>query len=143
MSYWRTCICCGKTFSNRLSGKPDSKTCSRSCEDSMKPPSTNPRRRPNTYHSRRQEKRSAQQGGGRQVIASGALPGRKGDVVLDNWMLECKTTSTTSYRFTKSEWQSHCIDASLSGRKPAFEISLDGEELIVISREEFFNLIQE
>ena len=143
MSYWRTCICCGKTFSNRLSGGAGFKTCSKTCEAAMKPTTSNPRRKANTYHSRRQEKRSAQQGGGRQVIASGALPGRKGDVVLRDWMLECKTTSTLSYRFTKHEWQSHCIDASLAGRKPAFEISLDGEELIVISREEFFNLIQE
>ena len=109
----------------------------------MKASSPNPRKKPNTYHSRRQEKKSAIDGKGRQVIASGALPGRKGDVSLDEWLLECKTTQSSSYRFTKVGWQDHCIDASLTGRKPAFEINLDGEGLIVISREEFFNLIKE
>ena len=143
MSYWRTCACCGKTYSNRLSGAKGYRTCSVTCEKALGVPKDNRRTKPTTHRSRRQEKRSAKDGGGRQVLASGALPGRPGDVLLKEWMLECKTTTTLSYRFTKHEWQKHCIDSSLVGRKPAFEISLDGEELIVISREEFFNLIQE
>jgi hypothetical protein len=143
MSYWRTCASCGKTYSNRLSGAKGYVTCSFTCEKELRPTKANTRSKPTTYNSRRQEKRSAKDGGGRQVLASGALPGRPGDVLLKDWMLECKTTATMSYRFTKHGWQSHCIDASLAGRKPAFEISLDGEELIVISRDEFFNLIQE
>ncbi len=77
-----------------------------------------------------------------QVIASGALPGRKGDVRLDEWLVECKTTGSQSYRFKKTEWQQHSIDASLTGRKPMFEIDLDGEELVVLTRDEFFRLIK-
>ena len=115
--------------------------CSGACAKNLKSGPVQ-RFRPTTYRSRRQEKKTAKDGGGMQVIASGALPGRKGDVRLEDWLVECKTTKSQSYRFKKVEWQQHGIDASLAGRKPAFEIDLDGEELVVITREEFFALIK-
>jgi hypothetical protein len=99
-------------------------------------------KKPTVRRSRRQERRTAKQGEGRQVIASGALPGRKGDVQLKDWLIECKTTEAKSYRFTLKEWQSHCVDAALTGRKPAFEVDISGEEFFVIPREEFFNFIR-
>ncbi len=144
MAYWRPCAHCGNTYSPQASmAAADYKWCSFKCRKASKISEGNPRLRPTTYRSRRQERRTALEGGGRQVLASGALPGRKGDVVLSDWLVECKTTGNKSYRFKKEDWQSHCIDASLVGRKPVFEINLDGEELIVVSRREFFSLIKE
>ena len=141
MSFWATCSECGLKFIPKIRSS-DSKTfCSFRCAKAAKP-DRQTRDRPTTYRSRRQEKRTANEGGGRQVIASGALPGRKGDVRLDDWLVECKTTNSQSYRFKKSEWQQHSIDAALTGRKPMFEIDLDGEELIVLTRDEFFRLIK-
>ncbi len=96
---------------------------------------------PTVRRSRAQEKRTARDGKGRQVIASGALPGRKGDVTLRDWLVECKTTQAQSYRFTLKEWQNHCVDAAMVGRKPAFEIDISGEEFFVIPRNEFINFI--
>ncbi len=146
LSFWNTCKYCSKQFIVSQSSAPDKSFCGYSCYVQGRealPKKTGRKSAPTVRRSRRQEQRTAQQGGGRQVIASGALPGRKGDVRLKDWLIECKTTQSKSYRFTLKEWQDHCVDAAMTGRKPAFEVDISGEEFFVIPRQEFFNFVNQ
>ena len=52
-------------------------------------------RKPTRFYSNKQEKQVAKSLGGKQVVNSGATPFYKGDVLLDDWLIECKTTTST------------------------------------------------
>lgn len=57
------------------------------------------------YYSGRQEKKVAKAVGGRQVANSGAATFVAGDVITDEWLIECKTKTKDSKSFTiKEEW---------------------------------------
>lgn len=143
LSFWNTCSFCGTKFIVSQSSSPDKSLCSYNCYVQLKAQSRPvTRSKPTVRRSRKQEKRTAKDGKGRQVIASGAIPGIKGDVRLKNWLIECKTTQSQSYRFTLKEWRDHCVDAAMVGRKPAFEVDISGEEFFVIPRREFLEFIK-
>ena len=144
LSFWNTCSYCDKKFILSQSSSPEKHLCSYSCYVQARQASKPSKRVvPTVRKSRKQERRTAKDGGGRQVIASGALPGIKGDVRLKDWLVECKTTSSKSYRFTMREWQDHCVEAAMVGRKPAFEIDISGEEFFVIPRSEFLRFVKQ
>ena len=57
------------------------------------------------YFSKRQETKVAKKLGGKRTANSGATPFQKGDVITDNWLIECKTKAKDSKSFTiKEEW---------------------------------------
>ena len=61
--------------------------------------------RPTRFYSNRQEKAVAKAVGGRQTANSGATAFQKGDVLSDNWLIECKTSTTEKASFSiKREW---------------------------------------
>lgn len=61
--------------------------------------------RPTRFYSNRQEKQVAKVVGGRQTANSGATAFQKGDVLSDNWLIECKTSTTEKASFSiKREW---------------------------------------
>lgn len=61
--------------------------------------------KPTRFYSNRQEKAVAKAVGGKQQSNSGATPFQKGDVVADNWLIECKTSTTAKATFTiHREW---------------------------------------
>ena len=62
--------------------------------------------KPTRYFSDKQEKQVAKKVGGKQTSNSGATDfGGKGDLVLSNMILECKTKMTPSQQITiKKEW---------------------------------------
>ena len=61
--------------------------------------------RPTRFYSNRQEKKVAKAVGGRQTPNSGATPFQKGDVATEDWLIECKTTTTEKKTFNvKKEW---------------------------------------
>jgi hypothetical protein len=143
LSFWNTCQYCSKKFIVSQSSAPDKSLCSYTCYVQGKARTTPVDRSvPTVRRSRKQEKRTAKDGRGRQVIASGAIPGIRGDVRLKDWLVECKTTQSQSYRFTLKDWQNHCVDAAMVGRKPAFEIDISGEEFFVIPRREFLKFVK-
>jgi hypothetical protein len=152
LGFWNTCKFCDKKFMVTKTSSPDKGLCSYACFVQAKPRGSS-RKPPTVRASRAQEKRTAKDGGGRQVVASGALAGRKGDVKLPHrvrplrhlpgWLVENKTTKGKSYRFVREDWQTHCVDAAMVGRKPVFEINISGEEFCVIPRSEFMNFIRQ
>lgn len=56
------------------------------------------------FESNKQEKRVAEQLGGKTVIASGSLWGSKGDVRTDCFLIECKTTKRHRYSLSSYVW---------------------------------------
>lgn len=52
--------------------------------------------KPTRYYSDKQEKTVAQNLGGKQTSNSGATPFDKGDVKIENFLIECKTKTTSS-----------------------------------------------
>ncbi len=61
--------------------------------------------RPTRYYSKKQEKAVAKALNGKVTANSGATAFQKGDVLLDNWLLECKTCVKEQRTFTlKKEW---------------------------------------
>ncbi|GAG11741.1 unnamed protein product, partial [marine sediment metagenome] len=56
-------------------------------------------------YSNAQEKKVAKALGGKKVPNSGATAFNKGDVVLKDWLIECKTSATPKKSFSvKKEW---------------------------------------
>lgn len=61
--------------------------------------------KPTRYYSNIQEKEVAKKFKGKKIKNSGATMFQKGDVVLDKWLIECKTkTSDSSSISIKKEW---------------------------------------
>ena len=61
--------------------------------------------KPTRYFSSRQEKQVAKQVGGKIVPNSGAIKFGAGDVVTDDWLIECKTKTSESKSMTiQKEW---------------------------------------
>lgn len=57
------------------------------------------------YYSSSQEKKVAKAIHGKQVANSGATCFNKGDVITDEWLIECKTKMSESKSFSiKKEW---------------------------------------
>ena len=74
--------------------------------------------RPTRWYSNRQEKQVAKKLGGKQVANSGAAKFVAGDVILDDWLIECKTVTKEQKTFTvKKEWLVKNQQESLSTGK--------------------------
>jgi len=65
--------------------------------------------------SRRQERRAAEDLGGRTTPASGATPHIKGDVQAPGLKVECKTTSGLSYSLKRKELEKIQMEALTEG----------------------------
>lgn len=61
--------------------------------------------KPTRFYSDRQEKQVAKVIGGKQTANSGATAFHKGDVITDQWLVECKTSTSPKKSFSiKEEW---------------------------------------
>lgn len=61
--------------------------------------------KPTRFYSSRQEKAVAKAVKGKQVSNSGATAFNKGDVRTEEWLVECKTSTTAKASFSiKREW---------------------------------------
>lgn len=61
--------------------------------------------KPTRFYSKKQETAVAKAVGGRRVANSGATPFSKGDVSVDDFLIECKTTTTPKESFSiKKAW---------------------------------------
>lgn len=104
--------------------------------------------KPTRYYSNKQEEEVAKFLGGRKQPNSGAGNFRKGDVILDSFLIECKTTTSDKDSFSiKKEWIEKNKNESYSVRKPnsaiAFRFSPDGEDYFVINKKLMKFLIEQ
>jgi len=93
--------------------------------------------------SKKQENKIAKEIGGKTVPASGALWGAKGDVRLDRFLIEAKTTLGKEYILNVNTWRKIVIEAIRDGlRIPLMQIDLEGgkHRIAVIGINDFIAL---
>lgn len=107
-------------------------------EDSRMTKTTKPTR----FYSNKQEKFVAKAVSGKQVANSGATAFSKGDVVTDNWLIECKTTTTEKKSFAiKKEWLEKNKEEAFAMRKDynalCFDFGDNGKRYYVVDEKTF------
>ena len=102
--------------------------------------------RPTRFYSKQQEKKVAQVVKGKRTANSGATMFSKGDVVTDNFLIECKTCTEPRKSFTlKQEWFDKNKEEAFAMHKDYSAIVFDfgdGEQHYVIDEFLFKILLQ-
>ena len=103
--------------------------------------------RPTRFYSDRQEKTVAKKIQGKQTSNSGATPFQKGDVVTDNWLVECKTSTTEKSSFSiKRDWLDKNKEEAFAMGKDynalCFDFGDNGERYYVIDEKTFKEVLQ-
>ena len=103
--------------------------------------------KPTRFYSNKQEKKVAKALGGKQQSNSGATAFNKGDVVTDEWLIECKTATSEKTSFTiKKEWLNKNREEAFAINKSynalAFDFGDSGERYYIID-EKTFKLLME
>lgn len=100
------------------------------------------------YFSNKQEKSVAKTIGGKQTANSGATPFQKGDVVTDDWLIECKTkTSPSESMSIKKEWLEKNEEEAFAMQKSHSALCFNFGDLhnaknyYIISEQEFKRLL--
>lgn len=100
------------------------------------------------YFSNKQEKSVAKTIGGKKTANSGATPFQKGDVVTDDWLIECKTkTSPSESMSIKKEWLEKNEEEAFAMQKSHSALCFNFGDLhnaknyYIISEQEFKRLI--
>ena len=87
-----------------------------------------------------QEKQIARDVGGRRVAGSGSMPGNKGDVKEDEWLIEAKMTVSGRYSLTLQTWRKIEREAAVKGKRPVIIVKIAGRSLAVIDYHDFLAL---
>lgn len=102
--------------------------------------------RPTRFYSNRQEKKVAKALNGKQQSNSGATAFNKGDIVADDWLIECKTVTKEQSSFSiKKEWliknkeEAFAMNKSYSAL--AFDFG-DNDEVYYVLDEKTFKLLK-
>lgn len=100
------------------------------------------------YYSGRQERKVARSLNGRTVANSGASNFVAGDVVTDNWLIECKTCTKEKQSFTiKHDWlmknKEEAFDMGKEYNALAFNFGPDTQNYYVIDEYTFKELISQ
>jgi len=98
--------------------------------------------RPTRWFSTKQEKAVAKEIGGKRTPNSGATPWVKGDVIKDDWMLECKTSTAPKSSFSiKKDWLEKNKEEAFSTGKShsalCFDFGDNGDRYYVIDEKTF------
>ena len=101
--------------------------------------------RPTRFYSNRQEKSVAKVVSGRQVANSGATAFNKGDVVTDEWLIECKTVTAEKKSFSiKKQWlEKNAEEAFAMGKQYnalCFDFGDNGKRYYVVDEKTFLKL---
>lgn len=104
-------------------------------------------KKPTRFYSNKQEKKLAKNLNGKQQPNSGATPFQKGDVTLDNWLIECKTCTKDKDSFSiKKEWLEKNMKEALFIGKPANALAFNfgpGQKNYYIIDDEMFEFLVE
>lgn len=102
--------------------------------------------RPTRFYSTNQEKRVAKSVKGKRTANSGATAFSKGDVVTDNFLLECKTHTEFRKSFTiQHEWFEKNKEEAFAMHKDYSAIVIDfgdGENHYIIDEKLFLLLLE-
>lgn len=103
--------------------------------------------KPTRYYSSKQEKHVAKTLGGKVVPNSGAIKYGAGDVVLDNVLVECKTSTTEKKSFSiKKEWLDKNEEEAFSVGKRysvlAFNFGPDTDNYYILNEKAFKKFVE-
>lgn len=102
--------------------------------------------KPTRWYSNKQEKQVAKAVGGRKVANSGATAFNKGDVITDNFLIECKTsTKQVKSVSIKKDWLIKNEEERFAMNKDYSALAFDygdGVQYYVINEQLFLTLIQ-
>lgn len=98
--------------------------------------------RPTRYYSKKQENKVAKEVSGRRTANSGATAFQKGDVTADDFLIECKTATTSKASFSiKKEWLEKNEEEAFAMGKThsalAFSFGEDESNYYVMSEKHF------
>lgn len=106
--------------------------------------------KPTRYYSKKQEKLVAKTVNGKVQSNSGATPFQKGDVLTDNWLIECKTKTSESKSISiKKEWiekneeEAFAMDREHSAICFNFGETFDVKNYYIISEDDFKKLLED
>lgn len=104
--------------------------------------------RPTRFYSNRQEKAVAKVVKGKQTSNSGATLFQKGDVTTDDWLIECKTTTSEKQSFSiKKEWLKKNREEALAMGKGynalCFDFGDNGNRYYIIDEKTFKEVVNE
>ena len=99
------------------------------------------------YYSSKQEEYVANLLGGKKVSNSGATNFAKGDLVTDNWLFECKTTTKPKTSFSiKKDWIDKNFIERVEMGKPysaiVYQYEEDGTNYFVLDETTFKKLYE-
>ena len=101
--------------------------------------------RPTRFYSNRQEKHVAKTLNGHKTANSGATKFVKGDVLTNDFLIECKTCTKEQSTFTvKREWIEKNETEAFAMRKPYSALAIDfgdGKQHYIISEKLFRKLV--
>lgn len=103
--------------------------------------------RPTRFYSNRQEKQVAKAVGGKQTANSGATTFVKGDVIAEDFLIECKTVTEPRQSISvKKEWiYKNREEAFQMGKHHSvvvIQFEPDGENHYIISERDFKRLME-
>ena len=97
--------------------------------------------RPTRFYSKKQETRVAKDLDGKRTANSGATPWVKGDVLTENFLIECKTATTQKQSFSiPKKWLQSLPEEAFADGKPYWALAFDygdGNEYYVIDKKLF------
>jgi hypothetical protein len=94
-------------------------------------------------NSRSQERRVAEDVGGRVTPGSGNQWHSKNDVIAPGWSIECKTTEKESFRLTAEALRLAHRNALVDQREMAFVVEIQGSSWVVLPYATFLSLLPE
>ena len=92
--------------------------------------------------SKKHENRLAKELGGQRVVASGAFWSRKGDVRMPDVLLEHKWTGKKSFTLKSDVLEKIVNEAIVESRMPILGISLNNENYIVMTEDDYLEMRQ-
>ena len=98
-----------------------------------------------TRRAQRSERQLAKSTSGRKQPASGAFPGRKGDVIENGFLVDDKFTDAQSYSLTVKDWRKITAEASMTppGLRPRMRITLpDTPRLCVMLEDDYLEIMR-
>lgn len=103
--------------------------------------------RPTRYYSKQQEKKVAKKLGGKRQANSGATAFQKGDVITDQFLVECKTKTKDSKSFTiKEDWLLKNEEEAFAMNRDSalcFDFGPSANKRYYIVSERLFDLLQQ
>ena len=103
--------------------------------------------KPTRYYSKQQEKKVAKRLDGKRQANSGATPFYKGDVITDQFLIECKTKTADCKSFTiKEDWLLKNEEEAFAMNRDSalcFDFGPSANKRYYVISERLFQMLQE